>query len=253
MSSKLIRNYRAGQQVVLSNTQADDSISPEERAARELALKLAQTDALQKRLEAELAKIEATRAEMIRSSESQIASMAAQAQAKGYEEGYTQGIADGQAAGEASLAGLLSQMTSLLQSMDQERASLLLNATDQAAHLAMAIAEKVVGYVVHNHKSLIVHTVNRAMAGLAEGGTLRIHLHPQDRAFLQEFWSDQSENGGQAQGWQLVPDPEIEPGGCMIFCGSASVDARLSTQLRALAAGLILDEYEIEAEEEEEG
>lgn len=252
MSSRLIRNYRAGQQVVLTTPETDDGLSPEERKAQELAHKLAQTETLQKRLESELAKIEATRAEMIRSAEAQIATLAAQAKAKGYEEGYTQGIADGQAVGQESLTGIVGQMEQLLHSVDQERASLLHGATEQTAHLAMAIAEKVVGYVVHNHKSLIVHTVNQAMTSLAEGGTLRIHLHPEDRTFLQEFWSDQPQNG-QTQDWQLIPDPEIEPGGCMIFCGAASVDARLSTQLRALADGLLLSDYTIEADEGDGG
>lgn len=253
--TRLIRNYQSGSQIVLSdhlrhhlakggNTEIGDA---------ELARRLRQ-QAEERLAEAEqvLAAAQRQAEKIVQEAEEEQVVARAAAQAAGYEEGYTQGVAEGRAVGEQMLVGGIEEVQAVLAQLSAERARLLLDAEHEAATLALAVAEKVIGSLARTNRELIIHTVNRALSELAITGPFALRVHPTDAAYLEQAWQA-PQTVDDEQSWKLIADPTIAPGGCVVLCGPASVDARLSSQLRTIVNGLALSDYRLRGEEGESG
>lgn len=250
--TRLIRKYHSGGQIVLSDHLRDhlakggtveiDDLELTRRLREEAEARLAQADKI-------LAAARRQAEKIIEEAEEQRTIAHAEAQAAGFEEGYTQGFAEGQSIGEQTLVEGIGEVQSLLERIAHERAHLLLDAEREAAMLAVAVAEKTVGALAQSNRALIIHTVNRALNELAVTGPFALRVHPDDAAYLEQTWHAPEKNG-ESQSWRLLPDPEIAPGGCVVICGPASVDARLSSQLKTIVNGLALSDYQVDGEED---
>ncbi len=232
-----IRRYQPGQAVQVSEENRDDqNLSDEER----------QADMVQCRQQMEqlMAQAQAEADELLRQATEQAQIIQAEAQAKGYDEGYQQGLADGQQQAEQQMAATVQRIEDLLRSVAQERATVLSQAEPEVVQLAMTIAEKVIGLLAQQHRSVVVHTVAQALDQLTVTGPFRLRVHPDDATYLEVFWQEKAEDvhtllsQGEPDQWTLVRDPQIEPGGCVVECGPATIDARLSTQIRAIVDAL---------------
>ncbi len=244
--AQLIRKYNAGDRIVISDWlrhhgTADLQESPEELARLATEQALLEAEALRAQMQAKLDDTEQQVRDMLTEAQEEAISIQAAAQAQGYEDGYKQGIVDGQNKVEAAMAEVVSRVQSMLASLGAQR-ELALNAVElEVASLSLAISEKIVGHVAHVHQPLIDHTVHRALAGLTVEGPFVVRAHPDDCTFLAGFWQSGSPHRPDLRdGWRLVPDASIAPGGCILICGPTTVDAQLKTQLANVAAGLQL-------------
>jgi flagellar assembly protein FliH len=66
---------------------------------------------------------------------------------------------------------------------------------------------------------------------------VRVHLHPDDAALIREHLATPQ----QQRVWQLMEDPVLSRGGCLVTSENSSVDARLE-QLLMTAIGALLGE-----------
>ncbi len=249
--ARLIRNYRPGSQVVVAERPGLHGnrwvAEPIERAQALLQAAHQEAEALRQEAQAVL---EAARqeAEQIRAAaEAQADTIRATAEAQGYQDGYQRGVADGRAEVQALLAQETARLQSLLDAIQAQRAQLMQNVRQEVLALVVAACERIVGQLAQSHRPLIVHTVTKALDALTVEGPFTVRLHPEDRAFLEAHW--QATREGREYPWQLVEDPQVEPGGCVVQCGPATADARLSTQLRLLAWALDLEDYRPAQEE----
>ncbi|MBI1293870.1 hypothetical protein GC175_02780 [bacterium] len=244
--AQLIRKYNAGKHIVVSewlrNHGTEDlQESPEVKARHAAEQALQEAEQLRNQMESQLAEAQRQIETLIAEAEQNAIALQAEAQAQGYEDGYKQGLADGQSTFDAKVAGTATQLQSILAELGQQRQVALANIEVEAATLSLAIAEKVVGHIAQTHQPLIDHTVHRALAELAVEGPFVVRAHPDDCAFLTQFWQSGSPNRPYTpEGWRLVADAAVPPGGCILVCGATTVDARLKTQLGNIAAGLQL-------------
>jgi|GEM_PF-2452454 len=249
----LIRNYQAGSQIVLSEhlrhhlAEGGDMQISEAELARQLRV---QAEEMAAQASVTLANARKEADALLQKAQEEVAVLQAEAQARGFEEGYQQGIADGRAVGEQSLASAVEDVQAVLLSVQNERTHLLLQSEHEVASLALAIAEKIVGRLGQEQKELITWTVNRALNELTITGPFSLRVHPDDAAYLDQAWSGVNSDG-ETYAWKLVPDAEIEQGGCVLVCGPATVDARLSSQLRSIIDGLALTDYRLDNEDRE--
>lgn len=77
----------------------------------------------------------------------------------------------------------------------------------------------------------------RALAEAKPLGDLRVHVHPDDAAALGMRWPEQ-QTAQLGQHLELVPDPAIRRGGCLVEGDYGAVDARVETQLQFVAETL---------------
>jgi flagellar assembly protein FliH len=176
-------------------------------------------------------------AALLQEVESRAAALQAAAQARGYQEGYQQGTAEGREAGENALAGTVASVHSLLQAIQAQRAELLARAEPELVVLAVAMVEKMIGPLAQRQRSAVAYTANQALSRLAGTGPFRLRVHPEDVNILKAYWQENPEEE-PGEPWTLVGDRHVAPGGCLVECGPAVVDATLPTQMRALLEAL---------------
>ncbi len=154
----------------------------------------------------------------------------------GYADGLLRGYEDGrrQAAAEArdDLSFALRAMHAAIE--DLHRADTV--GIDSLAHdvieLAMSIAEAIVGREIDTAVDPGRDALVRALALAPDRGAIVARLHPADLERLDET--------GLAAGrdLELVADPHVSPGGCVLDAGSARIDAQVPAALARVRAEL---------------
>jgi flagellar assembly protein FliH len=94
--------------------------------------------------------------------------------------------------------------------------------------LATIVASRVIAHELQLSPGLIANAVRQA-AGMLPAATreLRVHVHPDDLALLQELGAAESH-------WQLLADPALARGDCQLESARSRLDARVETRLAAV-------------------
>lgn len=239
---RLIRKYHAGGQIVVTEAlrrkvaagqPINDDIDRLDRALNE-------AEAMRSQAQQMLAHAQTQADHIVAEAKERAVALQAEAQAQGFQEGYEQGIKEGRTAGEQALSHVIQEMRLLLDSIRQQRLQVLGHAEQETVHLALAVAEKIIGPIACEHQDVIEHNVARALAELGETGPFALRVHPQDAAHLRPRWHSQGPPIDEDE-WKLIEDESIEPGGCILLCGPATIDTRLSIQMKAIVEGLGLE------------
>ncbi len=169
---------------------------------------------------------------------SKIERIRAQAQAEGFaqgrNEGYEQGMQEARAEVEETTGQLNQVMGHLMQPIAQQDHEL-----EQAlVILAARVANAVVKRTVEFDQELVTEVIRQAVARLPEASQhIKVLLHPRDaelvgRAILR-----------QADDWQVIPNGEIESGGCVIKSEHSYIDYTLDTQFQLTLDKLLTERF----------
>jgi flagellar assembly protein FliH len=155
-----------------------------------------------------------------------------QAREEGYAAGHAQGLTEARAQGRERLARLDSLCTQAARPLDALDAAV----EQELAQLALLVARRVIAHELATHPERIVQAVRQAAAALpAATRELRVRLHPDDLALLREL--DAAEPH-----WQLVSDPALKRGDCLLESERSRLDARVETRLAAMIDAVLGDE-----------
>ena len=170
-----------------------------------------------------------------------------QGRAEGLALGYAEGVATGSAAGRdrALRDGHAAADTALRALDDESRRTLdqLVATTEEvassAASLAFQIAELVLEREVELSADPGAEAGRRAArllpdTGAAELATLTARLHPDD---LDRLTAQPAELVA-GRSLQVLADPAVAPGGCVLECGATRVDATIPSALDRIRAAL---------------
>jgi len=170
------------------------------------------------------------------------AATAAAEERRGYDEGYRAGMAEGLAAGRAAMAAEsaahLARLEALIRSLEEAAADLhrrqaleLAGLEDALARAAVDLASAIIGRELQVAASPGADALARAMGLVPAGATAQARLHPADAALVSET----------PNGVTILPDPAVEPGGCILEVGDSRIDAQLSSALDRVRAALLGD------------
>jgi flagellar assembly protein FliH len=163
----------------------------------------------------------------------------------GYHDGYSAGHALGRAEGERSgfqqahaekLAALTSTSQALVAAIDQLRvrdALVLAEITDEVAQLALSVVEEVLGRELELAEHPVVDAIRRALALAPDRGTVIVRAHPDDAVMLGQI--DALMPGRAAE---VVADPAIELGGCVVEVGACTIDAQIGPAIERVRSVL---------------
>lgn len=158
--------------------------------------------------------------------------------------GYAAGLAEGRAAADAELREKLALLDGILHAAARPLEALDDATEQELARLALVIARRVVGHELKTSPALIVRTVREAALALpAATRNLRVYLHPDDLALLRELEAAEPN-------WQLLPDPDMQRGDCLLESESSRLDAKVETRLAAIADAVFGDEASEDPETE---
>ncbi|HEX7817087.1 FliH/SctL family protein [Dyella sp.] len=149
------------------------------------------------------------------------------------EEGFITGLAEGRAKAAEELREQRARLDALFESAARPLQMLDEVIEQELARLAMVVARRVLAQELRMAPELVVRAVREAAVflPLAER-ELRVRLHPDDVALMREL--DAVETA-----WQLLPDPSLERGDCLLESGRSRLDARVETRLSAVVDAVL--------------
>jgi len=149
---------------------------------------------------------------------------------------YAVGFADGKAAATAEqeqemasarrrLEEAVSALMSAAAQLKQARTNAVALEVHDVARLAFELVELMVGETPRN---LSQSVVERALTLAPDDGDLTVRVNPSDAETVN----------GLVTGVEIVADPEIEPGGCVVEVGATRIDAQIGPALERLRSVL---------------
>jgi flagellar assembly protein FliH len=107
----------------------------------------------------------------------------------------------------------------------------------QAAELAVALAEKIVGAALEVRPELVVDVVATALRGLQERGRIVVEVSPDDLEPVSNAIAGIAETNGLGR-VDVVPERRVDRGGCIVHTDEAEIDGTAAAQI-ARAADLV--------------
>jgi flagellar assembly protein FliH len=152
------------------------------------------------------------------------------------EEGYAAGLAEGRAAAQVQLRQRMAQLDALYEAAARPLQILDEQTGQELVRLATIVASRVIAGELRQAPGLIAKAVRQAASALpAATRELRVHVHPDDLALLQGLGAVESH-------WQLLADPTLARGDCLLESGYSRLDARVETRLAAIVDAVLGDD-----------
>lgn len=155
-------------------------------------------------------------------------------------EAFTKGYAQGERAGaEAAASRAEVMLRRLAQTLDQLqvlRTDLIRRTEREVVELSLAIARRILQREVSLDRELMLAMARVALDRLADVATASIRLHPDDHAAAV---AARGSAAVTSHGVQIVADPGVRRGGCVVQSEFGSVDVGITTQIDELTHALL--------------
>jgi flagellar biosynthesis/type III secretory pathway protein FliH len=194
----------------------------------------------------------AARAEAIIAAASEEAGrIAEQARAEARAEGRAAGLAQGRAEGAeearreviATLGPAAERVVSgweaALREWPAQRRRLLERAQEDVLEFAIALGRQVVLRTAAADGTIVADQLAEALRHIARRGTLEIWINGADRPVIERSLPQLMQAIGGCDDVRLHEDAAITRGGCVLKSGGGTVDARLESQVQAIAEALL--------------
>ncbi len=109
---------------------------------------------------------------------------------------------------------------------------------NQTVELAARIAEKLLRREMQDRQETLRVWMEEAIVALRESREIRVMVHPDDFAVAGRFLQQLAKSIPQASTVEILPDPEISLGGCVVRSTQGEIDQQLESQLQRLAEQL---------------
>ena len=104
--------------------------------------------------------------------------------------------------------------------------------------LSVKIAEKIIGREIKRDPGTLADIVATALRNVRRNELVTLRVNPADAGTV-ESQREKLDPAGRARFLEVVADPRVATGGCVIESESGAVDAQLETQLRVLERALL--------------
>ena len=105
---------------------------------------------------------------------------------------------------------------------------------NQTVELAAKIAEKLVRREMRDDNEMLRVWMEEAIVSMRDERDVRVLVHPDDFAVAGRFLQNLAKTIPQAGEVEVVPDPEINLGGCIVRSKNGRIDQQLESQLQRL-------------------
>ena len=157
-----------------------------------------------------------------------------------YEKGFAQGEKDGlelgQKLGQQRIETIVQQMATLLQEIQNRWESLYKTYEREMFQLAVSISKKILHHDLQVNEEIITATLREVSKHIVDQRKVMIRLNPADFQFLQTHAGSvlPPEKGGQ--GVEMINDPLITRGGCVVETAFGGIDGTIETQFEQIVS-----------------
>lgn len=163
-------------------------------------------------------------------------------QDKARREGREEGLAQGRSQGLAAITAEAERMRSILAALEGSCDTLQDEIAQGVLDLALDIARQVLQEALPVRRELLLPVVREAIRGMPAGNA-RILLNPADVELVRAHFGEEL----RVNGWQIVEDHRIQPGGCRLNSPQCDLDATLETRWNRVIASLGKDHAWLDA------
>ncbi len=168
------------------------------------------------------------------------------AREQGRRDGLEQGLRDGYEQAGQELEDLLKQgqaeVDAVLREAYEIQGRQISEMEPELYRLALDVAEKILGYELDNNSEAFLSIVRKAVDAMQCDSRATLHVNAEE--YIGAFRSRESVRLKTGKGTvtaDIVIDPSVEPGGCLIETENNMADASPSTQLSQIAQNLGLN------------
>ena len=157
-------------------------------------------------------------------------------EAQARDEGHAQGLAEGRAAAQLELSQQADRLAGILNALARPLDDVDTEIEQDIAQLAMAVARQLIRRELKTSPDEVIACVREALAVLpAAAREVRVSVHPEDALLIRSHLGE----AHATSSWQLLDDPLVARGGCLIHTDHSRIDARVETRL-ARVVGAVL-------------
>lgn len=147
--------------------------------------------------------------------------------AKGREEGYSKGYESG----FEDFDKVMRKLHAIIASLIAERKGILESSSGQIVSLVMQIAIKVIKRITDSQKDIVLENVNEVLKRVKDKTQITIRVNLDDLDIVRHKKSDFISRFDIIENLEIIEDPNIGKGGCIIETNFGEIDARISSQL----------------------
>jgi len=150
-----------------------------------------------------------------------------------------EGLAAGREAARAELDAALAALADMAGALRDHREALAETAAEEATVLAVEIAAKLVRAEVAAVPERVVDVLRGAIRRASDRSRLVARVHPDDLAVCRDAAAEVTERMGGIGAFEVVDDPRIGRGSCLLETGTGDVDATFESQLARVLEALV--------------
>lgn len=154
------------------------------------------------------------------------------------DEGYARGKNESDSALRATQSGLQERMDGFVHYLQKGLEAHEVDMATQAVKLAFAIAEKIIKRSLQTTPEALRETLLEALKLTDGGDVVRVEAHPETARSLKSQL-DELAAMVEATHIRVEEDRHLAPGDLMIYRGTSTVDARLSTRLERVQRAVL--------------
>lgn len=144
-----------------------------------------------------------------------------------YRKGFASGEEEGSKSAEKAFADKIKEAARLIRSLENERDLVHRQYEKELLALIKIMVERLVGHEVSANPLVIVDCLRLAMKYVVEDSTVKVHLQSDDFQHIKEISLDDPSLLQGARRIELIEDPAVARGGCLLQTDFGEIDATL--------------------------
>jgi len=157
---------------------------------------------------------------------------AARIEREAYQKGWQQGVEEGAKAARGELRGHLETVRKIATQASVDREEMVKNSEKAVVRLAMEIAKRILQRELSVDPAVVARVVASAITKVNATDVIKVRANPKDLDMIRGYLGETPRQDGQA--WEVVADPRVQPGGCIIDTRVGMLDAQLDAQLKEI-------------------
>ncbi len=158
-------------------------------------------------------------------------------ESQAYEKGFEQGQKDGKELGSKQFEAMAQRLDRLISNLQNQGKNLGKKYEAQIVNLSILMASRMVNHELSIKPELVVSIVKRALRHVVEGTSLKLHLNPADAELIEKRFMDRLSPPGKHK-IELVTDPKITRGGCLLETKFGLIDATTETRWEEISRSI---------------
>jgi len=148
-----------------------------------------------------------------------------------YQAGYNQGMEKAFEEGKTELSRMVVRLEKILGETINKRNEIIESSEKQLTNIAIIIARKVVKAITESDQAVILRNVSEALRKIKGRAQVTIRVNMSDMEITTRHKDDFYRMLDNIENVNVMEDPNVEKGGCIIETDFGDVDARISAQL----------------------